>query len=278
MEMLCDKSLSPKLDRYDLTRFINCHSTNLLIGAPGSGKTTLLISFFDKILRSCYHNIYLFQPSHSRASMKRDIFETVPECQKFDELNYENLRGVLDRIKSGEVDEDELEDDEEIDENEPINNCIIFDDMGAYLKDKSIRKLLKEIIYNRRHYHISVFFLCQSYLSCEKDIRKLFSNIFIFRVSPGELKTIFDEVVESKKELMFELSKMVWSTEYYDKNAIVCPDDLKHQYMFINTESQRIFKGFDEIISHHSVNERKTKSRCSSSPETIEKEKEAKQK
>ncbi len=231
MEMLCDKCLSPKLDRYDLTKFLNCHSTNLLIGAPGSGKTTLLISFFDKILRSCYHNIYLFQPSHSRSSMKRDIFQEIPEDQKFDELNYENLRGVLDKIKSRDEDED---DEEEVDESQHINNCIIFDDMGAYLKDKSIRKLLKEIIYNRRHYHISVFFLCQSYLSCEKDIRKLFSNIFIFRVSKNELKTIFDEVVESKKELMPELSKMV-----YDK---------KHQYMFINTDSQRIFKGFDEII------------------------------
>ncbi len=240
MEMLCDTKLSPRLDKYDLTRFLNCHSTNLLLGRPGSGKTTLLIAFFDKLLRSCFNNIYLFQPSHSRASMKRDIFEEIPFDQKFDELNYENLSGVLDRIKNGDEEEEE-ESDCDCDEEprkkkkEVINSCIIFDDMGAYLKNKEIKKLLKEIIYNRRHYHVSVFFLCQSYLSCEKDIRKLFSNLFIFRVSKNELKTIFDEVVESKKELMNELSRMV-----YDK---------PHQYMFINTDSQRIFKGFDEIIN-----------------------------
>ena len=219
MEMLCDSKLSSRLDKYELTKFLNCHSTNLLIGKPGSGKTSLMISYFDKLLRGCYNNIFLFQPSHSRASMKRDIFEEIPEEQKFDELNYENLSGVLETIKN---------DDPE------YNHCIIFDDMGAYLKDKENRKLLKEIIYNRRHYHISVYFLCQSYLSCEKDIRKLFSNVFIFRVSKNELEKIFDELVESKKELKYQLAEMV-----YDK---------PHQYMFINTDSQRIFKGFDEVL------------------------------
>lgn len=219
MEMLCDHKLSPNLDKYELTKFLNCHSTNLLIGKPGSGKTSLMVSFFDKLLRSCYNNIFLFQPSHSRASMKRDIFEEIPEEQKFDELNYENLSGVLDAIKS---------DDPE------YTHCIIFDDMGAYLKNNDIRKLLKEIIYNRRHYHISVYFLCQSYLSCEKDIRKLFSNVFIFRVSKNELETIFDELIESKKELILPLSRLVY--------------DNPHQYMFINTDTQRIFKGFDEVV------------------------------
>ena len=151
--MLCDKPLSKDLNKYELTRFLNCHSTNLLIGKPGSGKTTLMLSLFNKMLRGCFHNIYLFQPSHSRASMKKDIFEELPDEQKFDELNYDNLLLVLDTIKS-----------------EPeYNHCIIFDDMGAYLKDNAIRKLLKEIIFNRRHYHISIYFLCQSYLSCEKQ-------------------------------------------------------------------------------------------------------------
>ena len=216
--MLCDKPLSKDLNKYELTKFLNCHSTNLLIGKPGSGKTTLMIALFNKLLRGCFHNIYLFQPSHSRASMKKDIFEELPDEQKFDELNYDNLLLVLDTIKS-----------------EPeYNHCIIFDDMGANLKDNEIRKLLKEIIFNRRHYHISIYFLCQSYLSCEKTIRKLFSNIFVFRVNKTELETIFDEVVESKKDYIYDIAKIVFETP--------------HQYLFINTDSQRLFKGFDELI------------------------------
>ena len=76
------------------------------------------------------------------------------------------------------------------------------------LKDNPIRKLLKEIIFNRRHYHISIYILCQSYLSCEKTIRKLFSNIFVFRVSKKELETIFNEVVESKKDYIYDLANL----------------------------------------------------------------------
>lgn len=218
IEMICDKPLNNELNKYDLTKFLNCHSTNLLIGKPGSGKTSLMVALLDKLLRSCYHNIFLFQPSHSRASMKKDIFKELPEDQKYNELSYDNLFEVLTYIKD-----------------EPENNhCIIFDDMGAYLKNNDIRKLLQEIIFNRRHYHISIYFLCQSYLSCENTIRKLFSNIFIFRVNKKELLTIFDEVVESKKDYINEISEIVFDTP--------------HQYLFINTDSQRLFKNFDEII------------------------------
>ena len=218
INMLCDKPLSKSLDKYDVTKFLNCHSTNLLIGKPGSGKTTLLISLFNTLLRGCYHNIYLFQPRHSRASMEKDIFEELPDEQKFDDLTYENLSSVLEIIKA-----------------EPeFNHCIIFDDMGAYLKNNDIRKLLQEIIFNRRHYHISIYFLCQSYLSCENTIRKLFSNIFVFRVNKKEMETIFDEVVESKKDFIQPILKLVYHQP--------------HQFLFINTDSQRLFSGFDEII------------------------------
>ena len=41
-QMICDKKINSKLDKYELTKFLNCHSTNLLIGKPGSGKTNLI--------------------------------------------------------------------------------------------------------------------------------------------------------------------------------------------------------------------------------------------
>ena len=30
-----------------------------------------------------------------------------------------------------------------------INNCIVVDDMGAYLRDNKIKQLLKELVMNR---------------------------------------------------------------------------------------------------------------------------------
>jgi DNA replication protein DnaC len=219
VEMLCDKPLSKELEKYDMLKFINCHSTNLLIGPPRSGKTALTISIFNKLLRGVFHNLYLFQPSHSRKSMKKDIFEELPDDQKYDELTYENLSEVVDKIKS-----------------EPdCNNCIIFDDMGAYLRsDPEVRKLLKEIIFNRRHYHVSIYFLCQTYLSIEPEIRKLFSNVFVFKTSRKEFEKIFEELVESKKDYINVISKIVYDEPY--------------KYLFINVDSQRMFKNFDEII------------------------------
>ena len=167
---LCDGKLDQKLDAYELTKFLNFHSTTLFIGKPRSGKTSLLYSLFKskKLLKKCFENIFLFQPTHSRASMKDKLFDQLDDNKKFDELTYENLKYVVDTIKY-EVEE------------ENINNCIIFDDMGAYLRDNHVKQLLKEIVMNRRHYHTSIYFLCQTYKSLEPDIRKLFSNIFCLK-------------------------------------------------------------------------------------------------
>ena len=87
---------------------------------------------------------------------------------------------------------------------------------------------------NRRHLHLSIFFLVQTYLSVERDVRKLFSNCFIFRCSKKEMELIADELIEQKKEHLNEIVKVVYDEPY--------------QYLFINTDSQRIFNGFDELI------------------------------
>ena len=122
-EMVCDKKIHPKLDDYDLTKFLNCHSTNLIIGKPQSGKTNLLYQLFKSkhLLKNCYDKIFLFQPAQSRASMKDKLFDKIPDDQKFEELSIENLDYVDNNLDEG-------------------NNCLIFDDMTAYLKDNETRK------------------------------------------------------------------------------------------------------------------------------------------
>ena len=223
--MKCDKPLHKKLDKYELTKFLNAHTTNMFIGKPRSGKTSLLFSLFEnrEILKKTYHRIYIFQPSPSRASMKNNLFDKLPDDQLFNELNYENLEIVLDEIKASS----------------DLNIAVIFDDVSASLKNFDTLNLLKQLIFNRRHLRTSVFFLVQTWFSVPKDIRKLFSNIFVFRVNKNELKTIFDETIEDPvmNELAPTISKLV-----YDK---------PYNFMFINTDTQRIFKNFDELIFSH---------------------------
>ena len=222
--MNCDNKLHEKLDKYEVSKFLNAHSTNLLIGRPRSGKTSLLYSLFKspELLKKVFNKIFIFQPSASRASMKDKIFNKLPDEQLFEELDYANLSSVMNTIKSINI------------QDPTYNHAIIFDDMTAYLKNKDTLKLLKEMIFNRRHLHISVYFLVQSWYSVPKDIRKLFSNIFVFKVSKEEMENIFEEVVELDKKWIPEITKKVFDESY--------------SYLFINTESQRMFRRFDELI------------------------------
>jgi hypothetical protein len=151
--------------------------------------------------------------------MSDKLFDTLPKDQLYEELDYENLNEVMTKCKESDPKE---------------NNAILFDDMGAYLKDNEILKLLKELIMNRRHLHVSCFFLSQTYKSVPKEIRKLFSNIFLFRVAKHELEDVFSELIEQRKDDVLAISKLV-----YDK---------PFEYLFINTDTQRLFKGFDEIM------------------------------
>lgn len=219
IKMNCDSGLHDKLNNFEISKFMNKHSTNLFVGRPGSGKTSLVTSFFKskELFNKVFHNIYLFQPSHSRSSMKDDIFDSIQN--KYDELNLANLDSVMDEIK---------------DEDPKYHNVIIFDDMGAYLKNKEIKKKLKELIFNRRHLRTSIFFLVQTYLSIERDIRKLFSNLFIFKVAKKELQTIFEEHFEHNEDLANPISKLVFDQPY--------------NFLFINTDSGRLFKNWDEIL------------------------------
>ena len=106
--------------------------------------------------------------------------------------------------------------------------------MGAFLRNSDIKKLLKSMVMNRRHKHISIYFLCQTYLSLEPEIRKLFSNLFIFKVSKDELNKIYEELIEHKRQYVDEIVKIIF--------------DKKYNFMFVNTDSQRIFKNWDELI------------------------------
>ena len=70
--------------------------------------------------------------------------------------------------------------------------------MTAYLKYHETLRIFKQLIFNRRHLKTIIFFLVQTWYSVPKEIRKLFYNIFIFRVSKQENDAIYSEVIEDK--------------------------------------------------------------------------------
>lgn len=217
---LCDKPLHKKLDNYQLTSFMNNHTVNAFIGRSKSGKSSLLQGLFrsKNCLRGVFHNLYLVQPPTSRGSMKHDVFEKVSDDHYYPELTIENLEAIIADI-----------------ETEPeSNHCIIIDDCAAALKDKTLQKLFKQTIFNRRHMHISIYILSQTYYSIPREIRKLITNYIIFKVAKNELAEIFDENVETQIKNQNEISKLVF--------------DAPFNFLGINVDTQTLLKNWDELI------------------------------
>lgn len=221
VQMLCDDPLHTKLDKYELTKFLNSHSTTLLLGKPKSGKSHLLQSMFrsQDIFKKVFHNIYIFRPAESKNTVKDDIFDKLPDNQQYYELNAELLAEVIERLKI------------EVADNH--NSCIIFDDMASKLKNNETMQLFKELIFNRRHLRCSVFFLVQTWKSIPRELRKSFTNMFIFRVGKSELQDMFTESIELEHEFLVPLSNLV-----YDK---------PFNFFFVNLDSKRFFKNWDEL-------------------------------
>lgn len=221
-EMVCDTILHKKLDKYDLTHFLNTHTMSLFVGRPKSGKTSLVHSFFEHshLLRYCFTKIYLFQPTQSGASIKENIFDTLPEDQIYRELSYENLEEVKSRIEE--------------DSAQGLASCIIFDDVTAELKNKKTLQLFKQLSFNRRHLRLSMFFLVQTWFSVPKELRRLWTNLFIFKVSKNEMVNIWDEIIEQDMGYLPIIMKQVYREPY--------------KFLFINTDSGRMFDGWDEIL------------------------------
>ena len=218
-----DGELSKKLNAYETTTLMNKSIVSLFLGKAGSGKTSLMTSFLKtpELFYRVYHNIYLFMPPNSRASLKDNFFDKrIPEEQIYDTLDYENLDEVFNIIQSN-ADENYL-------------SLIIFDDVQKYLKDNAIQKLLLNIINNRRHLKTSLFFCCQNYISIPRMIRQGLTDIFVFKINKTEMENIFLEQFEQYKDDFTKIMKLCYNEP--------------HNFLYINTNSQRLFKNWDEII------------------------------
>lgn len=218
-----DGELHSKLNDYDITKLMNKSNFTLFLGRAGSGKSSLLISFMKtpELFKKVYSKIFLFMPAGSRSSINDSFFEKyLSSDQIFDELNYENLQKVYDIAQ--EIAEDNGQ------------TLIIFDDVQKAFRDTQIAKLFLSMVNNRRHGRLSLWLAMQNYKSLVPQIRMGLTDIFVFKINKTEMQTIFEEHIEQHKENFIELLKYVF------KNP--------HDFMYLNTGSQRIFSNWDEII------------------------------
>ena len=225
-KFLCDSNcVGEHLDTHPLTQLLNIYGFLCLIGRPGQGKTSMAIAMMTqnnpKIYKKTHHHMIILMPTNSINSLKVNPFKQLPEENFYNELTDNNIDAIYKKIDKYSKDNEKT--------------LLFIDDMTASLKASMyIQETLKKLIYNRRHLKLNIIITAQSYKNIPMDIRKNISNLIIFKPSKRELECIFDELVESKKEVFMSIMKIAYED--------------KHSFLFINVPSQRLFKNFDEII------------------------------
>ena len=140
----------------------------------------------------------------------------------FDELDIKTISSIYGKI--------------EISSEKKETTLLILDDIGASLKNGEIQKLLRKLIFNRRHLKVYIIIMLQSYKSIPLKVRKLFNNIVMFKPSKPEFENLFEELFETDKDHAIIIMNYVYKES--------------HDYLFLNIDSQRMYKDFDELIIH----------------------------
>ena len=204
----------------------------LIVGKPGQGKTTLILSLVckqGKAFNRKFDRVYLFSPS--LITMEDDPFEMIPDDQKYEEANFENLNEFLEDIK---------------DSSEKI--LLILDDTIADVRGKgkgAVENLLQKIFFNRRHLagsggSVSIIATSQTWNKIDPKLRKTASQVVMYKPQKKELENFYDDMILIPKKEFLDTLRFI-----YDK---------KHNFMYIDTqlpEHKQIHKNFNrlEIVS-----------------------------
>jgi AAA+ ATPase superfamily predicted ATPase len=218
-----DGELHPRLNDFEVTKLMNKNNFTLFLGKAGSGKTSLMTGLIGTKkggFKHIFDTIFVFMPASSRSSMKDSFFDKyLPPDQLFDELTHTDLQQAYDIAKENA--------------SEGLRTLMIFDDVQKSIKGECERLFLS-IVNNRRHALINIFLCCQNYFSIPKLVRSGLTSIFCFKSSKEEMEAIFIEQIEQHRKLFMEIMKLCFKKP--------------HDFLFIDTNSQRLFTNFDEII------------------------------
>ena len=191
-----------------------------IIGSAGSGKTSMMVNLLTspQAYKKAFHAVHVVMPSHSVASLKNNVFKR--HNKMYDELTFETLDHILETVKE--------------DAEEKYNSLLVLDDVTASLKNNELQKMLKQTIYNRRHYRLSIMVLIQSYNAMPLDIRKTISHFVAYKPrNKKEFTAIFEELIFLDKDTADKLQRYVFDAPY--------------SFMFCDVNTNSIYKKFDLI-------------------------------
>ena len=121
------------------------------------------------------------------------------------------------------------------DAEEKMSSLLIMDDVTASLKNLEIQMLLKKIIFNRRHYRLSIICLVQSYNAMPLSVRKTISHLACYKPrNKKEMAAIWEELIFLDKETGEALQRFVFDKPY--------------SFLFACADTNELTKKFDRIL------------------------------
>lgn len=197
-----------------------------VFGPPGGGKSSFMVSILtqkgkDKIYRGVFNTIYLIIPSHSLASIKSNVFRDHPSDQVYNELSIPTLQSIKAKISA--------------DAEQGFTSLIVIDDQTVHLKEKGTEALLRELVFNRRHYRTSIMILAQSYTQMPLAIRKCLSHFVLFK-SPNkkEIESVLTELVFKPQHVINEVASHVFKS--------------KHSFLFGVSDTGQLYNKFNKLL------------------------------
>lgn len=205
----------------------------LVSGSAGSGKTNLVLNFFKNkaLYRNKFSNIYYFVPMVSFTSLAKNPLAELDSI--YHELSVENLQEVYNDLNAKKIEyvesvlkkkdkkekvfvDEESEDDIKEKEKEELEySVVIIDDFADELKQNDIQKFLKKFLIKTRHLCVAFIFLIQSYYLYPKQLRKMITNISIFKPqNVEEWNSLCKEIVNLNQEDANKLFDFIYNEPY----------------------------------------------------------------
>ena len=221
--MTCDRPISDRIS----DPLPNTASFLGFIGAPGSGKTSLMMSMLTnpEMYHKCFHHVFFVCPTTSRASIAGDPWKDHNPEKLFEELTPRRvLEFALEFSKVASA--------------EKQYTLLILDDCAAELKNKEIERVLKHLIWNRRHLKLSIWIMSQSYNALPLSIRKALSHCIMFKPrNKKETEAIFSELLFLPREQQGIVQNHIFPEG----------DEGKYGFMYIDTASGHLHKRFNRL-------------------------------
>lgn len=191
----------------------------IFCGLPGSGKTSLYTNLMlhSYGYKKKFHMIYMFNASVH--TMPEKFVERLDPSRVYTDLS--ELDDVLSECLS--------------DENKEYKKLIIIDDLVNDINNKKYIATFKKMLFNRRHYNISIILVTQKLVAIPLFMRNAISHVFFWSFSnKKELQALYDDyIINLDNDEFHELIKYCSSEP--------------HNFLYINVYDGIFYKNFNKL-------------------------------